>query len=139
MANLRHEVIWYLDRSRGGWQWVSWALAVFHFAVPFLLLLFRAIKRDVVKLAAVAGLVLFMHLVFLCWQVLPAFPTTTLAEHWMDFLMPIGLGGIWFAYYLWQLRRQPLLPRHDENKAHALYLLREDLEEAEREAMMAHG
>jgi hypothetical protein len=139
MANLRHEVIWYLDRSRGGWQWVSGALALFHFAVPFLLLLFRAVKQNLVKLAGVAGLVLFMHLVFLHWQVLPAFPTTTLAEHWMDFLMPLGLGGIWFAYYLWQLRRQPLLPRHDENETHALYLLREDLEEAEREAMMTHG
>src|SRR5262249_23672770 len=35
IANLRHEVIWYLDRSEGGWAWVNWALFLFHFALPF--------------------------------------------------------------------------------------------------------
>ena len=39
IANLPYEVIWYLPRSRGGWQWVAWALLVFHFIVPFFLLL----------------------------------------------------------------------------------------------------
>lgn len=46
IANLPHEVIWYLDRSRGGWQWVAWALFIFHFAVPFFLLLLRDVKRS---------------------------------------------------------------------------------------------
>lgn len=139
IANLPHEVIWYLDRSAGGWQGVAWALFVLHFAVPFLLLLQRAVKRDPAKLAATAGLLLFMHLVFLDWQVLPAFIQTTLADHWMDFLMPVGLGGIWFADYLYELRRWPLLAPHDENGPHAVHLLREDLEEGEREAMILHG
>ena len=41
IANLPSTSIWYLPRSRGGWQWVAWALFVFHFAVPFFLLLLR--------------------------------------------------------------------------------------------------
>lgn len=139
IANLPHEVLWYLDRSRGGWQWVAWSLFVFHFAVPFVLLLMRSVKQSRVALAGVAGLVLFLHLVFLHWQIQPAFPTTRLTEHWMDFFMPVGLGGIWFGNYLWQLGRRPLLPEHDENRTHALLLRRDDLVEAEREAAMSHG
>jgi hypothetical protein len=139
IANLPFEVLWYLDRSRGGWQWVAWAVALFHFVVPFFLLLSRAVKQNLTTLARVAGLVLFMHLVFLDWQILPAFRTASLLEHWMDFLMPVGLGGIWFAYYLWQLGRRPLLPLHDENRAHALHLRQEDEEDAAREATISHG
>ncbi len=139
IANLPHEILWYLDRSRGGWQWVAWALFVFHFAVPFVLLLARPVKQSRVALAGVAGLVLFLHLVFLNWQILPAFAATRLTDHWMDFLMPVGLGGIWFGYYLWQLESRPLLPEHDENRTHALLLRQEDLAEAEREAAMSHG
>ena len=33
----------------------------------------------------------------------------------MDFLMPFGVGGIWLAYFLWQLQRRPLVPLHDPN------------------------
>jgi hypothetical protein len=139
IANLPHEIIWYLDRSRGGWLWVNWALFLLHFTVPFFLLLLRVVKGNCVTLAGVASLLLFMHLVFLNWQVLPAFQTTSLAEHWMDFLMPIGLGGIWFAYYLWQLKGRPLLPARDQNRAHALLLRQEDLEQAAREAAISHG
>ena len=57
-------MIWYLARSRGGWQWVAWALFVLHFAIPFFLLLMRSVKRDPPALAMMAGLILFMQLVF---------------------------------------------------------------------------
>jgi hypothetical protein len=139
IANLPYEVRWYLPRSSVGWQWVAWALFLFHFAVPFFLLLMRDIKRNPTALAAVAGLVLFMQLVFMDYQVLPAFPDTYLAEHWMDFLTPFGVGGIWLAYFLWQLKRSPLLPRHDLNQASAIHLHRLDLEEAAREEEVHHG
>src|SRR5262249_31640251 len=61
IANLPQEVIWYTARSHGGWEWVAGALVVLQFAVPFFLLLQRAVKRNPVSLAGVAGLVLFMQ------------------------------------------------------------------------------
>jgi hypothetical protein len=139
IADLPYEVIWYTNRSRDGWEWVAWALFLLHFAVPFFLLLQRTVKRNPATLAGVAGLLLFMQLVFSDYQVLPAFTGTTLAQHWMDFVMPFGLGGLWLAYFLWQLGRRPLLPGHDLNQEHALRLRREDLERAEREAVLSHG
>ena len=57
----------------------------------------------------------------------------------MDFLAPVGIGGIWLACFLWQLQRQPLLALHDYNRAAALHLRRLDEEEAAREETFAYG
>jgi hypothetical protein len=29
---------------------------------------------------------------------------------WLDFVTPLAIGGLWFAAFLWILRRRPLLP-----------------------------
>jgi hypothetical protein len=140
IANLPSDVIWYVPRSRGGWEWVAWALFVFHFAIPFFLLLMRNVKRDPASLAMTAGLILFMQLVFMYYQVVPAFPEAAhLGEHWMDFLTPFGVGGIWLAYFLWQLKRRPVLPQHDLNREEAVHLRRMDAEEAARQEVIQHG
>lgn len=139
MANLPDEIIWYLPRSQGGWQWVAWALFLFHFAVPFFLLLMRDIKRNPRTLAATAGLLLFMQLVFMNYQVLPAFPDTSITQHWMNFFAPVGIGGIWLAYFLWQLTRSPLVPSPDLNREEAIRLCLHDREEATRLEALYHG
>lgn len=139
IANLPEEVIWYLPRSRDGWQWVAWALVIFHFVVPFFLLLMRDIKRDPRALAGTAGLILFMQLVFNYYQVMPAFSETRISEHWLDFLTPIGVGGLWLAYFFQQLLNRPLVPEYDLNREEALRLRQRGLEEAAREEVLHHG
>jgi hypothetical protein len=139
IANLPEENIWFLPRSRNGWEWVAWSIFILHFAVPFFCLLLRDVKRNPWALASVAGLILFMQLVFLNFQVMPAFPNTTIAAHWMDFLIPVGLGGVWLAYFLWQLGRYPVLPLHDLNRAEAVHLRQTDIEAAAREEALHHG
>jgi hypothetical protein len=133
IANLRYDAIWYLARDSVAWQWVAWMLVVFHFAVPFFLLLARGVKRSPRSLAQVAGLILFMQLVYMYYQVMPAFPDTGVAEHWMDFLTPIGVGGLWLAYFCWQLKRSPIVPLHDQSQEAAVHLRAIDQEEAARE------
>jgi hypothetical protein len=139
IGNLPEEVIWYIPRSQGGWEFVITAIFLFHFAVPFLLLLSRDVKRTPRTLRLVAGMVCFMQLVHLHWQIQPAFSGTTLAEHWMDFLMPIGVGGLWLAYFTWQLRRWPLLPANDLNRPEAVHLHELALEEEFHEEAASHG
>jgi hypothetical protein len=68
---------------------------------------------------------------------MPAFPDTSLAEHWMDFLTPLGVGGLWLAYFLWQLQRSPLLPRHDPNEQTALHYRRLDVEQGQERELEA--
>jgi hypothetical protein len=139
IANLPYDISWYLPRLRNGWQWVAWVLVVFHFAIPFGLLLMRDIKQNPAAMVKVAGLLLVMQLVYDYWQVLPAFPGTHLGEHWMDFLTPIALGGPWLAFFLWQLKRMPILPLHDLNQESALHLHRLDQEQAAQQREVQHA
>ena len=80
-----------------------------------------------------------MQLVYDYYQVMPAFPDTTLAEHWMDFLTPFAIGGPWLAFFLWQLKRYPVLPQHDANQASAVRYHQLDIREARREEEVHHA
>ena len=77
------------------------------------LLLFRHVKTRKRSLLIVALLVLVMRLVDMYWMVLPAFGGGKMRLTWMNVALPFGMGGIWFAYFLWQLQRMPILPVHD--------------------------
>jgi hypothetical protein len=98
-GNLPEEISWYLHRNRGGWQWIITALVVFHFIVPFLLLLSRKVKRPAAALCAVAASIVVMRLVDIFWYTAPAFNPGHFTIHWMDIAAPIGLGGIWLAAF----------------------------------------
>jgi hypothetical protein len=112
-GNLPEEISWYLRRNRGGWQWIITALVVFHFIVPFLLLLSRKVKRPAAALCAVAASIVVMRLVDIFWYTAPAFNPGHFTIHWMDIAAPIGLGGVWLAAFLRHLRSRPLLPLND--------------------------
>jgi hypothetical protein len=112
-ANLRDEVPWYLTRARGGWAGVAIILIIFHFAVPFLLLLTRFVKRRGETLRWVAALLLVMSLVDIFWLVTPAFDHAGPEFHPTDWLAILGIGGLWLWRYTSQLQGRPLLPVHD--------------------------
>jgi hypothetical protein len=92
---------------------VALVLLALHFAVPFLLLLSREMKRNAVYLARIAGGLLVLRMIDYFWLVEPPFKPDGPRLHWLDFTAPLGIGGIWFAFYLWQLARAPLLPSQD--------------------------
>jgi hypothetical protein len=112
-GNLTEEVPWYLRRIAGGWYWVALFVGVGGFAVPFLLLIFRDLKRDARTLAPIAGWVILAHLVVVYWLVLPAFDPAGLRPHWLDVAAPVGVGGLWLALFARLLASRPLLPPHD--------------------------
>jgi hypothetical protein len=109
-GNLREEVTWYVHRTQGGWEWIALSLIIFHFAVPFVLLLSRGIKARIRALSVIAGAILFMRFVDIFWYTAPAFYPSAFQLHWMDVVAPLGLGGIWLATFIAQLRAVPLLP-----------------------------
>ncbi len=139
IANLPVDVIWYTPRLRDGWQWLALTLIVFHAMVPFVLLLWRTVKQSIRALAAIAGLVLTMQLMFQDYQVLPAFHASGWREHWMDVVAPVALGGIWVATFLWRLEKRPLLPAHDASRVIAARLRHLDEHEAAWEEALSHG
>jgi len=119
-GNLPEEISWYAHRLGAGWQWVGLALVVFHFVLPFLLLLSRDLKRRATLLGRLAAVVIVMRLVDLFWLIAPGFRPESIGIHWMDLAAPIGLGGIWLAYFASQLKQRPLLPIGDPNLEQAL-------------------
>jgi hypothetical protein len=112
-GNLTEEIPWYIRRMEGVWGHVALLLVILSFAFPFFLLLFRHVKKRTRSLMIVALLVLVMRLVDMYWMVLPAFGGGNIHLTWMDVALPLGMGGIWFAFFLWQLQRMPILPAHD--------------------------
>ena len=109
-ANLPEEIPWYLTRMEGAWRTVGILLILFHFFVPFLLLLNRDLKRNASALLAVAVWVLVMRFVDLFWLIGPLHGEGPMRLHGADIAAPIGIGGLWVAVFVWQLRSRALLP-----------------------------
>jgi hypothetical protein len=111
LGNTQDEIPWYVHRSKGVWRFITVLLVLFQFFGPFILLLMQGVKRDPRTIAWVTGGILFMQWLNILWMIEPS--SATPEPHglsWVDFVTPIGIGGIWFASFLWLLRRRPLLP-----------------------------
>lgn len=107
-GNLTDEIPWYASRANGGWAIVAVLLIVFHFAVPFLLLLSRDVKRQIEALAAVGTGLLLLTLLDCFWLLTPGFEPQAPRVHWMDAAAVVGLGGIWFGLFLSRFKDSPL-------------------------------
>jgi len=112
-GNIPEEVAWYQYRLTGGWQVVALAIALLHFALPFLLLLSRDLKRDAKLLVPVAVLMMVMHWVDYYWNVVPVFSPGHVTIHWLDVVAPFAIGGIWLWLFVRELAKRPLLPVGD--------------------------
>ncbi len=121
-ANLIEEIPYMIARTTGGWQYLAVFLAIFHFAVPWLVLLSRDLKRTPHRLVVVALWLLFMRYVDLFMMVSPEFSaagTNLHFEagehaghfflHWLDLAAPLAIGGLWLWAFFTQLTQRPLL------------------------------
>src|SRR5207302_10168228 len=70
-GNLPHEISWYLHRISDGWKWIAIFIALFHFFVPFFLLLMRAAKARRRIFAGSGACVLASHIVAVWWTIAP--------------------------------------------------------------------
>ncbi len=109
-GNIPEDLRWVARRTGPGWQAVALALVVFHFAIPFLLLLNRSLKRNAKLLAYVAAGIVGMRLVDQYWNIAPAFHPDAISLHWMDAVAPLAVGGWWFFFFSRTLGKKPLLP-----------------------------
>ncbi|HLX63177.1 MAG TPA: hypothetical protein VKX17_18040 [Planctomycetota bacterium] len=107
-GNLPEEAVWYIRRSRGGWQWVVAILAAGQFLIPFLALLSRRIKGAPHSLMPVAILLIVVHVIEWYWLVMPAFERSAIPNV-SDVAAPIALGGFWLAAMVYFLKQAPLL------------------------------
>lgn len=112
-GNLPEEIEWYLHRLKGGWGMIALALVIFHFALPFVLLLSRDLKRNGRLLAGVALVMMVMRWVDLLWQVEPSFEEHHVAHYWLYLAALAAIGGLWVFFFVRELKKRPLLPVND--------------------------
>jgi TRAP-type C4-dicarboxylate transport system permease small subunit len=117
-GNLTEEIPWYVDRSNGGWQYLAGFVIFGAFALPFVLLLSRTLKKKGRALAAIAGFIILTRAIDLFWLIEPNFkpngvPAIPWAQLWMYIVLPVAMGGLWMAAFLTSLRSRPLLPLAD--------------------------
>jgi len=118
-GNQPEEITFYMTRLRGGWGVVAVLVLLFHFAIPFSLLLVRDVKRTANLVSKVAVWMIFMRLTDLFWMSRPEF-TTSAWPTWLDIVVPVALVGLWLGFFAMNLKKMPLLPLGDPKLAEAI-------------------
>ena len=121
IANLPEEVPWYIVRTDTGWRGVGIFLAVFQFALPFLILMPRERKRSWKPLVFMSFWILAVHYVDIYWVVMPTLSPAGPRPSWMDLAAFLGIGGISVAWVVSRLRGHPILPARDPFLADSLH------------------
>jgi hypothetical protein len=119
-GNLPEEIPYYLDRLRGGWQYLSLALVVGHFILPFCLLLSQDLKKRPQLLSRVAWFIIAIRLYDLIWLVAPTFNQGALPISLANVGIPLALAGLWVFLFAGQLRKRALVPVNDPYFKHML-------------------
>lgn len=122
-GNLPEEITWYVRRLNGGWQYVGLVLLLFHFALPFALLLSQSLKKNPKTISAIALFIICVRVVDVFWLVEPNFVDVNhpvFKISWLDIIAPLGFGGLWLAMYFHTLPTRTLLPLGEPNLEKAL-------------------
>jgi hypothetical protein len=124
-GNLPEEIPWYLDRIRGHWGIIITLDFIFHWLIPFTLLLSRDIKRNKKRLVRVCQWMIFAKAFDLFWLIEPNFKDAARNLHasWGIFeyvAVPMALASFWLAYFCMQLKTRPLVQTNDPHLAEIL-------------------
>ncbi|MGO9336059.1 MAG: hypothetical protein ACLPY1_00990 [Terracidiphilus sp.] len=124
-GNLPEEIPWYLDRIRGHWGIIITLDFMFHWLIPFTLLLSRDLKRNKKRLIAVCAWMLFAKAFDLFWLIEPNFKDAARNLHFSWGILeyaavPVAMAAFWFAYFSMQLKTRPLVQTNDPHLAEIL-------------------
>ncbi|HEX8407960.1 MAG TPA: hypothetical protein VF883_03790 [Thermoanaerobaculia bacterium] len=112
-GNIKEETPYYLKRMHHGWGVMALVLIVFHFFLPFFMLLMRNIKDRPSTIAIVTIILLVMRFVDIYWLVGPAHHGEHFYISWITLFAFLGIGGLWLAAFIWQLKGQTIIPIHE--------------------------
>ena len=122
-GNLPEEIPWYLDRIRGHWGVMFTLDFIFHWLIPFSLLLSRDIKRNKRRIILVAKFMIFAR----CWDMFmliePSFSPRNLHFSFgiLEYAaVPGAMIAFWVVAYLNQLTKRPLVQTNDPHLAEIL-------------------
>ncbi len=119
-ANIPEETEFYIMRSLNGWMGVSFALLIFRFIVPFLVLLPRGAKRNDTVLVSTSILVLVMHYVDIYWLVYPNFFDGAPQFGFTEVGLFLGFAGLFIMTMVQFMKKNNLVAIKDPRLHEAL-------------------
>ncbi|HEU5457555.1 MAG TPA: hypothetical protein VFU68_02945 [Terracidiphilus sp.] len=124
-GNLPDEIPWYLDRIRGHWGVIITLDFIFHWLIPFTLLLSRDIKRNKKRIVRVCQWMVFAKAFDLFWLIEPNYKDAARNLHFSWGILeyaavPVAMTAFWVAYFCMQLKTRPLVQTNDPHVAEIL-------------------
>jgi hypothetical protein len=124
-GNLPQEINWYLDRVRGGWGVVITLDFIFHWLIPFTMLLSRDLKRNKKRLVRVCQWMVFARAFDMFWLIEPNFKDAARNLHFswgiLEYIaVPVALFAFWVASFCTRLKTRPLVQVNDPHVAEIL-------------------
>ena len=124
-GNLPEEIPWYLDRIRGHWGIIITLDFLFHWLIPFTLLLSRDIKRNKKRLVRVCQWMVFAKAFDLFWLIEPNFKDAARNLHFswgiLEYVaVPAAMVAFWVAFFCTRLKTRPLVQTNDPHLAEIL-------------------
>jgi len=124
-GNLPEEIPWYLARFNGGWGVIITLDFIFHWLIPFTLLLSRDLKRNKKRLVRVCQWMVFARAFDLFWLIEPNFKDAAGNLHFswgiLEYVaVPVAMVAFWVAFYCTRLQTRPLVQTNDPHLAEIL-------------------
>jgi hypothetical protein len=116
-GNLPEEITFYINRFNGPLVYLGAFIIFGQFFAPFTALLSGKAKREPKLLFKIAAWILTMRLIDVFWQITPFFKTELTMANFGAYALDLGafafVGGVWVWGFVHNLKKNPLLPRHD--------------------------
>lgn len=112
-ANIPEETMWYQVRQENGWQWISMILILGHFAIPFLGMMPRDVKRNPKRLLPWAIFMLVMCWIDIYWLIMPQYDASVVPFSLVEVLCFLGVGGVVVGVVLHLAADYTLMPVGD--------------------------
>ena len=122
-ANIPEESIFFRPRMFTEWKWVSLALILLHFCIPFVGMMSRHVKRNPPFLALWACYMLAVHAFDLYWIVMPTYSPSQVVIHPIDLLCLAGMTGLFLFGALAVAGKVKLLPVRDPRLQASLHFV----------------
>ncbi len=124
-GNLPEEIPWYLDRIRGHWGIIITLDFIFHWLIPFSMLLSRDIKRNKKRLVRVCQWMIFARAFDLFWLIEPNYKDAARNLHFswgiLEYVaVPVAMVAFWVAFFCTRLKQRPVVQTNDPHLAEIL-------------------
>jgi hypothetical protein len=124
-GNLPEEIPWYLDRFNGGWGVIITLDFIFHWVIPFTLLLSRDLKRNKKRIVRICQWMVFARAFDMFWLIEPNFKDAARNLHFswgiLEYVaVPVAMVAFWVAFYCTRLKERPLVQTNDPHVAEIL-------------------